>query len=118
MDRAALEDLLAPAMPFAIKRMFGGHGVFDGDAMIALEAGGTIYLKADAQTIPGFEAENLKPFGYHTKKGRHTLTSYWRMPDRLYDDMTELAAWARAAHHTALRAAAAPKRRTSKKKAR
>jgi DNA transformation protein len=64
-----------------------------------------IYLKADAETIASFEREDLTPFSYATKKGEHKLTSYWRMPDRLYDDPEELARWARAAHAAALRAA-------------
>jgi DNA transformation protein len=119
VDAEALRDLFREFAPVSVRRMFGGQGVFVDGLMIALiTRDDEIYLKADAQTIPEFEAENLKPFGYHTKNGKHTLTSYWRMPDRLYDDMTELAAWARAAHHTALRAAAAPKRKTSKKKTR
>jgi TfoX/Sxy family transcriptional regulator of competence genes len=32
-----------------------------------------------------------------TKNGKRTLTSYWRLPDRLYDDADELAQWARQA---------------------
>ena len=39
--------------------------------------------------------------------------SYWRMPDRLYDDPDELASWARDALGAAQRAAA----RKSKSKA-
>ena len=97
--------------------MFGGQGVFIDGLMIAIiTREDEIYLKADAETIPAFESENLKPFGYRTKSGTHTLTSYWRMPDRLYDDASELASWARAAHHTAL--PAADLRKTVKKKKR
>ena len=52
----------------------------------------------DDVTIPAFEVEGLSAFTYATKNGEHKLTSYWRMPDRLYDDPQELAQWARAAH--------------------
>src|SRR5919206_330701 len=38
--------------------------------------------------------------------GEDKLTSYWRMPDRLYDDPDELARWARDANAAAQRAAA------------
>ena len=117
VDAEALRDLFREFAPVSVRRMFGGQGVFVDGLMIALiTRDDEIYLKADAQTIPAFEAENLKPFSYGTKNGRHTLTSYWRMPDRLYDDASELASWARAAHHAALRAAGIPKRKTSKKK--
>src|SRR5438046_10060729 len=96
--------------------MFGGAGVFVGDRMIALVSREVIYLKADAETIPEFEQEGLSPFSYATKNGEHTLTSYWRMPDRLYDDPEELARWAQDARAVALRTAAAKLRPRSAKR--
>ena len=78
--------------------------------MIALISREVIYLKADGETIPGFEREGLSPFTYSTSKGEQKLTSYWRMPDRLYDDPEELAQWARGAHAVAIRAAARKRR--------
>jgi DNA transformation protein len=90
--------------------MFGGQGIFVDGMMIALVAGEVIYLKADAETIPAFEQQGLAPFSYATKNGEHTLTSYWRMPDRLYDDPEELARWARDAQAAALRRASTPRR--------
>ena len=86
--------------------MFGGAGIFVDGRMIGLVSRDAIYLKADAETIPAFEQEGLAPFSYATKNGEHKLTSYWRMPDRLYDDPEELARWAKAAHGAALRALA------------
>jgi DNA transformation protein len=37
------------------------------------------------------------------------LTSYWRLPDRLYDDADELAQWARHALKAAHEVAAKPR---------
>src|SRR5437660_6633 len=113
MDVESIRELFAEFGPIDVRRMFGGAGVFVGDRMIALVSREVIYLKADAETIPEFEQEGLTPFSYATKNGEHKLTSYWRMPDRLYDDPDELARWARAAHDVALRAAD-KKRRTKK----
>ena len=42
--------------------MFGGAGIFADGMMIALVADGVIYLKADEETVPRFEAEGLGPF--------------------------------------------------------
>ena len=95
--------------------MFGGAGVFVGGRMIGLVSRETIYLKADGETIPAFEREGLAPFSYATKNGERKLTSYWRMPDRLYDDPEEFARWARKAHGAALRAAAKPKKQSRKR---
>ena len=97
--------------------MFGGAGIFVDGLMIGLVSDGIIHLKADSETIPDFEREGQGPFTYPTKNGTHTLTSYWRMPERLYDDTDELARWARAAHAVALRAAAKPKKKPVRKAA-
>ena len=44
--------------------------------------------------MPGFKAEGLEPFTYRAGNGKRAMMSYWRMPERLYDDPDELAAWA------------------------
>jgi len=106
MDAESIRELFSEFGPIDVRRMFGGAGVFVEGRMIALISREVIYLKADAQTIPDFEREGLAPFSYATKDGEHKLTSYWRMPDRLYDDPAELAQWARSAHAAAMRAAA------------
>ena len=115
MDADSIRELFVEFGPVSVRRMFGGAGVFVDERMIALVSREVIYLKADAETIPAFEREGLAPFSYATKKGEHKLTSYWRMPDRLYDDPEELARWARTAHAAAVRKAEQSKR--SKKKA-
>jgi DNA transformation protein and related proteins len=104
MDADVIRDLFRDFGPVDIRRMFGGAGVFVDSLMIALIARDVIYLKADSETIPAFEAEGLDTFRYATRNGEHTLTSYWRMPERLYDEPDELARWARDAHAAALRA--------------
>ena len=106
MDAETIHELFHEFGPVSVRRMFGGQGIFVDGMMIALVARDVIYLKADTETIPAFEQEGLAPFSYATKNGEHTLTSYWRMPDRLYDDTDELARWARAAHAVAQRKAA------------
>ena len=112
MDAEAIRELFAEFSPVSVRRMFGGAGVFVDERMIALVSRDVIYLKADAETIPSFEREGLAPFSYSTKNGEHKLTSYWRIPDRLYDDPEELAEWAKAAHAAALRAVERSKKRS------
>ena len=122
MDPDVIRDLFAEFGPIEVRRMFGGAGVFVDGLMIALIARDVIHLKADGETIPAFEQEGLTPFTYATKNGEPTLTSYWRMPERLYDDPEELARWARDAHAVARRAGVRPARKpkrsakTAKKK--
>lgn len=105
--REFLEELFEPLGGVTIRRMFGGLGIHRDGMMVALSADDVLYLKADRETIPLFEAEGSSPFSYDTKTGRHTTTSYWRAPERLYDEPDEFLSWARSACAAALRAQAA-----------
>ncbi len=121
MDAERIAELFADFAPVRVRRMFGGFGIYRDDLMFALVADDLIYLKADAESQPAFEREGCGPFVYAAKDGRKTVMSYWRMPERLYDDPAELGSWARAAHGAALRAAKkvpARKRAIAKKAAR
>jgi DNA transformation protein len=108
-----IRELFAGFGPVVVRRMFGGAGIFADDTMFALVHDGVIYLKADERNAPDFEREGLGPFTYMRKGERASLSSYRRMPDRLYDDPDELAAWARAA----LAAAEKPRKRSSSARA-
>jgi len=108
-DADYLSELFSVFGPVTVRRMFSGAGIFADGLMIALVVDGVIFLKADADIIPLFEGEGLSPFSYKRKQGRRTIMSYWRMPERLYDDPNELAEWARRSD--------APKRRTRPAKA-
>jgi DNA transformation protein and related proteins len=108
-----INELFAGFGPVTVRRMFSGAGVFADGLMIALVVRGVIYLKADAELIPAFEREGLGPFSYKTKDGSRTLNSYWRMPERLYDDPDELAAWAGRSMAAARRADAHQRGRKS-----
>ena len=110
-DPDHLSELFSEFGPVTVRRMFSGAGIFADGLMIALVVDGVIFLKADADIIPLFEGEGLKPFSYKRKEGRRTIMSYWRMPERLYDDPGELAEWARRSM-AAARRSEAPKRRS------
>jgi DNA transformation protein len=108
-DADSIAELFAGFGAVVVRRMFSGLGVFSDGLMIALVVDGTVFLKADEQTFPSFTREGLGPFSYGTKHGKRTLNSYWRLPERLYDDPEELAVWARQALDAARRSA--PRRR-------
>ena len=115
MDPDAIRELFVVFGAVQVRRLFGGAGLFADSVIFGLVSGGQIYLKADAATAPAFEREGCAPFEYGTKKGRRAVMSYWRLPDRLYDDPDELARWARQALAVAQRKAAAkPKARARK----
>jgi DNA transformation protein len=114
LDPEYIRELFAVFGPVDMRRMFGGAGLYADDQMFGLVAGGLIHLKAGADTIPDFEREGCAPFSYDTKTGKRTITSYWRLPERLYDDPEELAEWARTALKFAKERAAAPKSKSPK----
>jgi DNA transformation protein and related proteins len=116
-DPDYIAELFSQFGPVAVRRMFSGAGVFADGLMIALVVDGVIYLKADAEIVPRFEGEGLPPFSYKTKEGRRTLMSYWRMPERLYDDPEELAGWARQSMAAARRSAGKPRAKPAKRAA-
>ena len=103
-----IQELFSVFGVVAVRRMFGGAGIYADGTMFGLVADGVIYLKADERNAPAFERENLPPFTYETKDGKRGVMSYRRMPERLYDDPDELATWARgalaAAQRTGVRA--------------
>jgi DNA transformation protein len=111
MDRDFLIDLFAPFGPVAIRRMFSGYGISADGINFALALRAGIYLRADAGSIPRFEAEGCKPFQYQTKVKTVTVASYWQLPERLLDDPDELAEWARVALVAAERAALTKRRK-------
>jgi DNA transformation protein len=119
MDRDFLIDLFADFGPVTIRRMFSGFGISADGTNFALALRSGLYFRADAQTIPRFEAEGSNPFQYQTRTKTVTVASYWELPARLFDDPEELTGWARAALAAAERAALKkrPKVRKTAKKA-
>ena len=98
MDPEFVRDLFAQFRPVTMKRLFGGAGLYADGLIFGLVFDGAIFLKVDESSIPDFEREGSKPFVYSRAKspgriGRHSM-SYWRLPERLYDDPDELVVWA------------------------
>lgn len=99
-----LKDALHPLGHITVRRMFGGAGVYCDAIIFALVIEDVVYLKADAASIPAFEAEGMGPFTYDTKLGQRGIMSYWQVPDRLFDEPDELIDWARRAVSASLAA--------------
>jgi DNA transformation protein len=106
VDPEAIRDLFAGLGPIRTRRMFGGQGIYSGEVMFGLEAGGDLYLKTDESTLPAFHASGSRPFQFE-REGRLMQTSYWRLPDSALDDADAAARWGRSALEAALRAAQA-----------
>ncbi len=110
-DPDRFDDLFAPFGKITVRRMFGGEGLFRDGLMFGLVDDERIFFKTNEETRSRFIAEGRGPFTYQMKKGEGILTSYYELPDRLYDDPDELAEWARAAFEVALQSPTAKKKR-------
>ena len=113
MDAEYIRDLFAQFRPVTMRRLFGGAGLYAEGLMFGLMFDGAIFLKVDEACIADFEREGSRPFVYtraksHGRVGRASL-SYWRLPERLYDDPEELAVWAERALAIARRKKTAPR---------
>jgi DNA transformation protein len=120
MDHEFIRELFARFRPVTVRRMFGGAGLFCEGLMFGLVFDGAIFLKVDDASIPDFEHEGSRPFVYTRAKspgrvGRHSL-SYWRLPERLYDDPDDLVVWAERAFAIAERKKAAPRAQVEQKR--
>ncbi|MBN9546312.1 MAG: TfoX/Sxy family protein [Alphaproteobacteria bacterium] len=110
-DPDRFDDLFAPFGKIVVRRMFGGEGLFRDGLMFAIIHEDRLYFKTSEESRQAFIAEGAGPLFYKFKNAEGVLTSYYELPDRLYDDPDELAEWARAAFAVALLSPTAKKKR-------
>ena len=111
-----LREQLAPLGRVTMRRMFGKTGVFCDGLMFGMVTENMLYFRVDENNRADFkEAASVPPLSYE-KKGRHIDLSFWRAPERLFDEPDELLTWARAALATARRGAAKRARAAPRRK--
>jgi len=103
-DRDHVLDLFSEFGPVTLRCMFSGYGISADGVNFAMALRAGIIFRVDDETAPKYEAEGSKPFQYQTSKKSVVVQSYWHVPERLYDDPEEWAAWAREALAAAQRA--------------
>jgi DNA transformation protein len=109
-DPDRFNDLFAPFGRIVVRRMFGAEGLFRDGLMFGIVYEERIYFKTSGESRRAFLAEGAGPLYYKMKNAEGILTSYYELPDRLYDDPEELAEWARAAFAVALQSPTAQKK--------
>src|SRR3984885_439627 len=105
-----LREQLAPLGRITMRRMFGKTGVFCDGVMLGMVTENTLFVRVDDDSRAIFkEAECFPPLNYE-KKGSTIDLSFWRVPERLFDEPDELVIWAQAALAAARRVAATRER--------
>src|SRR5437764_10157398 len=110
-----LREQLAPLGRVTMRRMFGKTGVFCDGLMLGMVRDDTLYFRVDDDNRAAFkEAGSFPPLNYEKQGGTIDL-SFWRAPERLFDEPDELVAWARTAL-AAARRVAAQRERTARRR--
>lgn len=99
--RAFIDDILAPLGPIGSKRFFGLDGIKAGNVMLGFILDEKVYFRAGEKDRDAYTVEGGKPFTFTTKSGERIVTSYYSLPDRLYDEPDAFIEWAWRAHAAA-----------------
>jgi DNA transformation protein len=84
-DLHRFDDLFAGFGRIALRRMFGGEGIFVNGLIIGLVFEDH-YFKTDDLTRGAYVAERCKPFVYRARGKKLESPSYYAIPERLYDE--------------------------------
>src|SRR5215813_14520213 len=88
-----LSEQLSSLGRISMRRMFGKTGVFCDGFMLGMVTENTLYFRVDAGNRTVFaEAASFPPLNYK-KQGAMIDLSFWRAPERLFDEPDELVAW-------------------------
>jgi len=109
-----LADTLSPLGRIESKRVFGLHGIKAGGVLLGFVIDEQLYLRTDESTRASYVAEGRRPFTFTKHTGEFIETSYYPLPDSVYDDHDALLAWARRAQEAAREAPSARKRREAR----
>lgn len=116
--RAYVIELFAPLGPIAVRSVFGFAGLLAGGAMFGVVDGSQrIYLKTQEHDRAAYEKEGSEPLLVRPRpKGELVATSYYAIPERLYDEPEELLEWARRACEAAAVSPSQKKKRRKRMK--
>jgi DNA transformation protein and related proteins len=100
-----LREQLAPLGRVTMRRMFGKTGVFCDGLMFGMVTDNMLYFRVDDHNRAVFKEAATFPSLSYVKQGRTIDLSFWRAPERLFDEPDELVTWAREAIAAAQRVA-------------
>ena len=90
-------EQLEGAKGLKTRAMFGGHGLYMGASFFGIVHKGSLYLRTDEASRPGFVKAGSRPFN---PRGRKELHRYYEVPAHVLDDSDELLVWAKTAAKT------------------
>lgn len=94
--QAFVLDQLSGLPGVRCRRMFGGFGLYRGEAFFGIIFRGRLYFKTDAASRGDYQRRGMAPF---KPNARQTLTSYFETPPDILEESEQLIAWAQRAIH-------------------
>jgi DNA transformation protein len=73
------------------RAMFGGYGLYRGEAFFGIVHKGRLYFKTDETSRTAYRERGMKPFRPNRKQ---TLKTYYEVPVDVVEDAGLLVAWA------------------------
>lgn len=113
-ERDHIRDLFAGLGAVDVRRMFGGAGVYLGDACFALLVDGALWMRGDDELGQAYEEAGSERWVYQGRQRAPVAMPYWRLPDIALDDADEAVGWARRSLVPAERAAAEKRQRKAR----
>ena len=92
--RDQLDEILGPLGKITTKRVFGLDGIKLDGVLLGFVIDERIYFRTDEESIDAYKRGGGKPYSFIKRGGEFIVTSYWSLPERLYDESDELAKWA------------------------
>lgn len=87
-------EQLAEAKGIKTRSMFGGTGLYMGEAFFGIVHKGALYFRTDEASRPAYVKAGSKPFN---PKGKQELHRYYEVPADILEDAETLQKWARTA---------------------
>lgn len=73
------------------RRMFGGHGLYLGDAFVGIIHDGRLYFRTDEVSRGDYRDRGMQPF---RPNARQTLKNYFEVPADIIESPRRLREWA------------------------
>ena len=96
---AFVRDQLAELGEVRHRAMFGGFGLYCGNAFFGIVYDERLYFKTDEDSAREYVAAGMQPF---QANDRQTLRNYYEVPPEIIDDRDQLLLWAGEALRLAL----------------
>jgi len=87
-------DQLNGPVTIVSRAMFGGHGLYRGQAFFGIIHKGRLYFKTDPETQQQYRERGMKPF---KPSAQQTLKNYYEVPAEVVEDSDELIRWSEQA---------------------